>query len=164
MILDFQHDANAWVAVSFVLFAALVWFKGRKAILAMLDGKIATIRQEIATAESLRAEAQKLLKEYEHKHKAALSESEKILATARHQAEAIRVQADADLEKTVQVRERQLAERLERMKQNALEEIQRYAADLAIQATRDIIREQLDQSSKDKLIDQSIRDLDKNFH
>ena len=158
------HEATNWVAFSFFLFVVLIWFKGRKAILGALDAKIATIRAEIDTAQNLRLEAQRLFEDYEHKHQEAIREAEHVVRTAEKQAIEIRKQAELDLADTIHVREKQLKDRIDRMKQAAKEEIQQYAANLAIEATAGIIEQKLDAKAKDQLIEKAIANIGKNLH
>jgi F-type H+-transporting ATPase subunit b len=162
--MDFAHDTNAWVAVSFAIFALIVWFKGRKAILGALDQRIGVIRAEIEVAQNLRLEAQKLFDDYEEKHMEAIQDAEHVVKVAEKQAIQIRKQAELDLADTIRIREKQLNERIERMKQTAMEEIQAYAADLAIKATAGIINEKLDDKDRSQLIDQAIANIGKNIH
>lgn len=162
--MDFAHDAAAWVALSFVIFALVMWFKARKAILGVLDAKIAVIRNEIETAQNLRLEAKKLLEDYERRYFEAAREAEHVVKAAEKQAIEIRKQAELDLAELIHHREKQLQARMERMKQTAKEDIQRYAADLAVQATAGIIREKLDSQTKADLVDRAIRSIGKNLH
>ena len=159
--MDILHDTNFWVAVSFVIFAGLVIKFGRGAINALLDRRIEEIRNEIKSAEALRVEAQELLAQYQRKHRDAMQESQKIIDRALKQADSIRTQAEAGLADSMAAREKQLQERLTRMEQSAINEIQKYAADLAIQATREIIASKLDKSANDRLVEQSIKDVGK---
>ncbi len=161
---DLTVDANAWVGISFVLFAFLIWWKGRKAIVGVLDKRIAVIREDLDAAQNLRLEAQKLFESYEEKHQEAIREAEHVIRTAEKQAIEIRKQAELDLADTIHIREKQLNERIERMKQSAKEEIQRYAADLAIQATAGIINEKLDARANDQLIEKAIASVGKDLH
>ena len=50
------------------------------------------------------------------------------------------------------------------MEQSAVAEIQKYAADLAIKATTEIISEHLDKSANQKLVDAAIKDVGKHIH
>ena len=65
--MEFLQDTNVWVLLSFILFMALAYYKGKDIILGGLDAKIETIRQEIVTAENMRVEAQELLAQYQRK-------------------------------------------------------------------------------------------------
>ena len=106
------NDTNFWVLISFVIFMGVAWKYGRKSALAGLDGKIDTIKTELATAEKLRVEAQELLAEYQRKHKDALREADDIIAKAKSHAESMRAKAESDLEVTMKRREDQLQQTL----------------------------------------------------
>lgn len=157
--MDFAHDATAWVALSFVIFAFVAWWKGRKAIMAALDSKIAGVRQEIETAQNIRDEAQRLFEDYERRHKMAVRDAENVIRTAEKQAQEIRRKAESDIAESIASREKDLEERLSRMRQSAVEEMRRYAADLAIQATAGIITEKLDKAAREELIDHAVRNV-----
>ncbi len=157
-------DTGFWLLISFVIFAFILWRKGKTSFTSMLDKRIEAIKNDIQTAENLHVEAQQLLAQYQRKHRDAVKEAETIIANAEKHAHQIQVTAEKELSETMARREKQLSERLERMKQSAIEDIQSYAANLAIDATRAIILEKLDQKSSDKLVNESIKDLGSNFH
>ena len=159
-----KEPDELWVLFSFVLFVALVWFKGRKAIMGALDSKIDIIRSEVETARTLRTDAERLFQDYETKFLEATHQAEQIVRNAEAQAADLRKKADADLANAIKMREKQMEERIGRMKQSAMEDMRRYAADLAIQATAGIITEKLDKATRDQLIDQAIKDISKTSH
>jgi F-type H+-transporting ATPase subunit b len=161
---DILHDTNAWVALSFIIFAFIVYKKGKPAILRMLDARIESIRNEIASAEALRLEAQELLAQYQRKHRDAMQEAKKIIENAQAQAAQIRKEAEADLAESMERKEKQLKDRVARLEQGAIAEIQKYAAELAIQATAEIITGKLDKKASDRLVDQAIKDLPSNIN
>ena len=154
--MELLQDSNVWLVFSFLIFGTIAFKFGKGVLLSMLDKRIEAIREEIKTAENLRVEAQEMLAQYQRKHKDAVKDSEAILATAKKQAEEIKKQAEKDLDETIARREKQLAERLERMKQNAKNEILEHASNLAIAATSEIIADNLDKKSNEKLVDQAI--------
>ena len=160
----FFEDATIWVLASFIIFVGLAIALGRRTIVSMLDAKIASIRTEIANAAALRDEAQKLLLEYETKQKAAHSEAERMLSDARAQAEELHKRAEAELAETATRRETMLKERIQRMEEQAFADIRKYAADLAISATTEIIAQKLDQASANKLADASIQKISGNLN
>lgn len=157
-------DPHFWLSISFIIFIFILWKAGKKALETALDGRIDKIRQDITSAENLRVESQELLAQYERKHRDAIQEAEEVIAKAEKHAAKIKKDADSDLQEIMQRREKQLQERLDRMKHNAISEIQQYAADIAIQATTEIISTTLDKDTNMKLVDQSIKDLGKNLH
>ncbi len=152
------HEAN-WVLLSFLIFAAIAYKFGRKAILAKLDGRIDEIRKEIETAESLRVEAQEMLAQYQRKQRDAIKDAEDIIRNAKVHADKIRKTAEAELEENMKRREQLLTERLKRMEEAAIHEIQAHAADLAISATAQVIASELDKQKNEKLVDESIKSL-----
>jgi len=156
-------NTDFWVAVSFVVFASVVFKLSRKAVISALDERIEKIKTDIETAENLRVEAQELLAQYQRKQRDAEIEAAKILENAKHNADQIKKEASKELKASVRRKEKQLAERIERMKQSAVEEIQAYAADLAIEATREIIVNNLDKKSNDNLVDTAIADIKKSY-
>lgn len=149
-------STDIWVLFSFLIFFAIAWRFGKSAILGKIDSRIDEIRKEINTAESLRIEAQELLARYRRKQKDAAEEAEKITATAREHANKIVEEAKAEMKNTAKRREQQLTERLKRMEESALAEIQAHAAVLAVQATRELIAENMDKAANEKLLDQSL--------
>ena len=129
--MDFLIDTNFWYAVSFVMFAAVVWKFGWPLLIGYLDNRILEIREEIDAAESLRTEAHELLAQYQRKHRDTVQEAEEIIANAHKHADEIRAQAEEDIEEVIARREKQLEERIARMEANAIEEIKTHTANLA---------------------------------
>lgn len=157
-------DEYFWYTISFVMFVGFLWKKALPIINSLLDGRIAQIIKNLEEAENLRVEAQEMLAQYQRKHRDALQESQKIIDTAKENARQYKEKALADLETTMKAREEQLTERLERMEQNAIGHIQTYAAELAMQAARQIIEENLDKKTNVKLVDDAIKSIEKNIH
>ncbi|GJL84740.1 MAG: ATP synthase subunit b 1 [Micavibrio sp.] len=162
--MEFLSDEHTWLVISFLAFLGILWSFGKDALLSALDGRIADIQKELQTSESLRIEAQELLAQYQRKHRDAIQDAEKIIADARTGAEASRKQAEADLAKSLERREAQIKERIKRMEQSAIHEIQSYAADLAMKAATEIITDKLDKKTSEKLVEQSIKGLSTQMH
>jgi len=162
--MDFLLDTNFWYLVSFALFAAIIWKYGKPALLNYIDSRIAAIREEIETAETLRTEAHELLAQYQRKHRDAVQEAEEIINTAKKSAKDIKVKAKAEIEETIARREAQLEERIARMEVAAIEEIKTHTANLAIEATAEIIADKLDKKANQALVDQSIQAIGQKLH
>ena len=157
-------DTSVWLVFSFVIFVYILYKFGKNAITSMLDQRFESIRQDIESAVYLRIEALELLAQYERNHRDAVKESESIIANAEKHATQIKKDAEADLAESMERREKQLQERLDRMKHGAIAEIQSYAATLAIEATKEIITSELDKKANEKLVDESIQNIGKNLH
>lgn len=155
----FFNEATNWVLISFVIFAIGFWKFGLKLLLGKLDSRIAEIRKEIETAESLRVEAQELLAQYQRKQRDAAREAETIVAAAQTHAAEIQRQAESELNEMVARKEAQLRDRLARMEEVAINDIKSYAAELSVKATAEIIAKQMDQATNDRLIEQSIKSI-----
>lgn len=152
-------DSNFWVAVSFVVFAAIVFHFGKKFGVSKLDEKIESIRQELKEAENLRVEAQEMLAQYQRKQRDAEGEAKAIVSKAEEHAAKIRASAETELAASMARKEEQLAERLRRIEENAIAEIQNHAAELAVSATTQIISEALNDNVDDDLKKQTIQSL-----
>ena len=133
-------------------------------MLSKLDGRIEQVRNEITTAETLRIEAQELLAQYQRKQRDAQAEAESIIANARNHAGEIRKSAEADLNEMIDRKERQLAERLQRMEDSTKSEIRAYASELAVKATAEIIAARLDDAGNAALVEQAIKTMPANLN
>ncbi len=161
---ELLYDTNFWYVLSFIIFAGVILKFGMPALNKLLDGRIEQIKSDLAEAENLRVEAQEMLAQYQRKHRDAVQESEQILAKAKENAEKFKASAEAELEEIIKRREVQLEERLNRMEQNAINEIQAYAADLAMSAAKQIIIDNLDKKTNSALVDSSIKNIESNIH
>ena len=86
--MELFQSTSVWVLISFLIFVAFAYRKGRDGLLGMIDARIADIKKEIETAESLRIEAQELMAQYQRKLRDAKKESEQIISTAeKHRGE-----------------------------------------------------------------------------
>lgn len=159
-----SHDTNLWVTISFVVFAIFAFKLGRKSVTSKLDAKIDAIRTEIQTAESLRVEAQELLAQYQRKQRDAEKEAAQIVAQAQASAKRIHEAAEIELVETMNRREAQLQQRLQRIEQNAIAEIQAHAAELAVAATTEIINRTLDEKTAQTLADNSAQSISKHLN
>ena len=162
--MDFLTDSSIWYLISFLIFIGIAWKMGSSAITKMLDDRIELIRQEIETAESLRVEAQELLAQYQRKYRDTEKDAETIIEDAKQNAEAVRQKALEDLDKQIKRSEEQHKERLELMKREAIEEIKNTAARLAVDGTRKLITEQLDEKGRENLMARSIQNIDSSLH
>ncbi len=163
-LMSLLADGYTWYTISFVIFAFIIFKLGVPVINAALDKRIEGIKKDLDEAENLRIEAQEMLAQYQRKYRDAEIESEKIIETARENAQAYREKAEAEMNELINRREEQLKDRLKRMEQNAIAEIKAYAADLAMNAANQIIIEKLDKSTNAKLVKQSIANIEANIH
>lgn len=153
-----------WVAISFVIFMALLWKKIVAAFTGMLDARTEKIRQELDEAQRLREEALALLSSYQRRQRDAQKEAEEIVAHAKEEAERLARQAAADLEASLKRREAQAVDRIAQMEASAMQEVRALTVDLAIAASRKLLSENLPQSQQDALVAQAISELPKHLN
>lgn len=164
MIEWLSHDSTPWVLFSFIAFVVIVYKLAGKTIVGKLDAKIEEIKREINEAENLRVEAQELLAQYQRKQRDAEKEAEAIIKNAEAHAVKIREKAEADFSQLMVRKEEQLAERLKRIEDNAIADIQNHAAELAVRATSQIIEETLSSDVDKKLKEKTIASVAQNLN
>ena len=162
--MEFLHEPEFWVAVAFVILVGLAGKKIVDAVGRMLDERGAKIRAELEEAERLRAEAEKLLADYQRKQREALRDAEAILGAAREEAARLRKEAEASLEAHLKRRERAAVEQIAQAEAHAVAAVRNRAIELAIGAAKLALAESLDAVRAGALIDQSLADLEKRLH
>ncbi len=151
-----------WVAVSFVLFiAVLVYFAVPRKIIGALDRRADNIQQELAEARRLREEAQSILADYQRKQRDAEQEANDIIAQAEREAQAYAEDARQQFEDMLNRRVQMADEKIARAEAQAVAEVRSKAVDASIEATEQIIAEKLDQEKARDLVNESVEQVKK---
>ena len=168
-----MHDAPAsifataefWVAISFFVFVALIlYYKVPGLVTGALDKRAADIAKELDEARRLREEAQALLASYKQRQAEAMKEADSIVAQAKVEAERLAEETRAAMEAQV-VRRQQLAEdKIRQAETQALAEVRAAAADVAINAARDVIATKVDAAKDGQIVEKSIAELASKLH
>lgn len=149
-----------WVAVSFVLFLALlVYYQIPSKLVKALDDRADRIRFELDEARRLREEARQILADYERKQRDAEKEAEDIVASARREAEVYADESRKALSESLQRRLKLAEEKIARAEEQAIKEIRSKAVDAAVAAAEVLIARELKDKSAESLVDKSIRDV-----
>lgn len=144
-------ESKFWVLIPVILFFALLLWKGAfRAMGGGLDNRAEAIRSELDEARRLREEAQALLASYQRKKADAEEQAEEIVERARREAEAMAARARADLADRLQRRAEQSEARIANAEAQALAEVRARAADLAIDAAKDLASTKLTAADKTK--------------
>lgn len=162
--MEIFQSSDTWYIISFLVFLVVAWKVGKSAFLSMLDTRIETIKKDIETAESLRIEAQELLAQYQRKYRDCLKEAEAIIDEAKENAEALKTKSQEEIEEQIKRAEEHHKQRLDLMKQEAIQEIRTHAAMLALEGTRKMISEELDEDTRSRFFEQSIQNIDKSLN
>lgn len=152
-------DPTFWVAVSFVLFVALVakmvWRKATTA----LDARADEIRRRLEEAQNLREEAQAAKANYQRLQRDALKEAEAILAHAREEAKRMREDAAVKLETALARREQLAIEKIAAAETKALQDVREQMVDLAMAATRQLIVSNIDDKGRSRLVADAVAEI-----
>lgn len=151
-------DSNFWVLLSTVIFAIIVWKKGRLPILGVLDNRTARIKKELDEAERLRIEAQDLLSESQKKHRDAIQTAQKIIDNAQQTAKRLEETSRTKLEESLKRREEQLLDRIARAEAAAIQELRDQAADIATRTAEVLLEDALNKKGG-KLVDDAIAEI-----
>ncbi len=155
----FLESAETWVAVAFVIFLVGLAKPIKKMLTGTLDKRTEAIKLELDEAQRLREEAQHTLAEYQRKQRDALKEAEGILAEAHEEAGRIEAAAAERTAELLRRREQQALDMIAAAEAQALADVRGLAADVAIEATRQLLVDATKADGGDAMIDQAIQDL-----
>ena len=157
--MELLHNPNYIYAFAFVVFWMLIYVFARKPILQWLDGEIAKITAELNIAHELRAEAEAVLADCKAKQAKAEREAQVIVNMAKQQAEAMRKEADAELEATL-IRQQQLTtERIQIAQEKAINVVRDAAVTMGMELAHRALTENLSQDDAAKLVEQAINEI-----
>jgi F-type H+-transporting ATPase subunit b len=145
-------NESLWVALSFVVFVALVWKKAGSAMSAALDKRGEDIRNNLEEAKALREEAQTELKKYQRLQREATNQAKDIIANAEKAALQIEESAKKNAEASIKRRKDQAEAKIKALEVEATQDIRNRAAQLATAAAADLIRENMDQAAASNLL------------
>ena len=158
-------EAEAWVAIAFVIFLCLLVYLGaHRRVIDGIDQRKARIQAELDEARRLREEAQALLAEYQRKHGEADREAEAIIASANVEAERLAAEGKARMEDFVTRRTKMAETKIAQAEAQALAEVRSAAADAAVAAAEKILSTATKGKIADDLVARGIADLRKRFN
>lgn len=153
-------DSTFWVAVSFLIFFFIVWkVGGFKAMLGGLDSHGQKIAEELAEAQRLREDAQKLLAEYEAKRQAAEAEAASIVAAAKDEAKRLAADAESKLADFVARRTKSAEQKIAQAEAQATSEVRAAAAELAAKAAEQVLKKQMAGKSGADMLVASLKEV-----
>lgn len=145
-----------WQVANVLLLLAVLIYFARKPVLGYLASRRDTIEKNLESSAQLLAESERKLAEWNRKAAGLDQEAETIRASTLRAAEAERDRILADARVTAE-RIRQAANAVaERELRTAQESLRREAADLAIELAAKILREQVNDGDRNRLVDEFI--------
>lgn len=153
------------VLIGFLLFIAILFYFNVPSMLGgMLDKRAEGIKSELDEARALREEAQTLLASYERKQREVQDQSDRIVAAAKADAEAAAEQAKVDLQASIARRLQAAEDQIGSAEQKAVKAVRDTAVEVAIAAAAETIGKTMAAADANKLIDDSIGEVERQLH
>tara|TARA_B100000029_G_scaffold107593_1_gene98695 strand:+ start:751 stop:1242 length:492 start_codon:yes stop_codon:yes gene_type:complete len=152
-----SFDATFWVAISFILFIALIfYFKIPVVINTTLSRQIDEIKKELGEAEKLKDDAKNLLGEYEDKISKSKNEIKKIIDDASKESEKNVLEMTKNFHSAMDRKKNAMNLKIELMKEEAFKETKNQSISIALEAVEKIISSSIDRKKLDKLFNDDL--------
>jgi F-type H+-transporting ATPase subunit b len=147
---------HVWEWLNLALLLGVLFYLGRKPVLAFFGDRRSRIEKELESAESLLREAQVRLAEWSARAAGLDGEMEQIKRVAREAAEQEAARVVADAHATADRIRRDAASAVEREAARARARLRQEAADLAVASAEGLLREQVQPADGDRLFDEFV--------
>ena len=152
-------DETAWVAIAFLLFFVLVWKKGKKAILSLLDERSLLIEKELNEAKSLKEEALEELRLALQNQKNVSDEAENLIKNAKENAKKIQEEANLKSLEMIKRKEEQAKQKILSLEADAIRNIKEITSNIVIESSKTYIKQKLDNKENINLISKSSNEI-----
>ena len=154
-----DYGLQIWTLVAFVVLLALLVKFAFKPIAVALDRRGAAIKASLDEAEKQRADAKKLMEDYQKQVAQARAEAGKIIEEARVLSEKVRKELvdKANAESGALVQRAQ--EEIVRQKEKGIQELKDTVANLSVQIASRVIEKEVNEATHRQLVDKLITDL-----
>ncbi len=159
------QNPTFWVAVAFVIFFALLWRAGSLAkVSRSLDERAVKIAKDLADAQSLRAEAENLMREYEAKRKSVESEAQAIIHSAKVDADRLSQETETKLNDFVKRRTAAAEAKIAVAETQAYADVRLAASNAAVAAVEIVLKKHISGKEGDKHINHAIKEAATHFN
>ena len=156
------NNTDFVVAISFVIFVLiLIFLKVPNKIGSLLDERAVSIKNEIDEANKILEDSKSVLAEMEREHKINIQKAEKIVEESEERAKNIISNAKIEAKELIENKIRAAQEQLKSNENNLIKNITEKAINEAIKRAEIEIDLKKDKKSGEKIISESINDLDK---
>ncbi len=152
-------DETAWVAIAFLLFFVLVWKKGKKAIISLLDERSLFIEKELNEAKSLKEEALEELRLALQNQKNVTDEAENLIKNAKETAKKIQEEANLKSLEMIKRKEEQARQKILSLETEAIKNIREITSNIVVESSKTYIKNKLDNKEKNNLISKSLNEI-----
>ena len=156
-----DHGLQIWTLVTFLVLLVLLTKFAFKPIAQALDRRGETIKKSIDEAAQQRADAKKLMDDYQKQLAEARNEAGKLIEEARQLGEKVRKEVvdKANVEATAIVQRSQ--EEIVRQKEKGIQELKDTVASLSVQIASRVLEKEINEGAHRQLVDNLISDLSK---
>ena len=152
-------DPQFWVAVSFILFIAAIFNPVRKILTSSLDAQIKDIKNKIDEVENLKNEAQKALDELKERETKVEKEIQDLNLESEKRIAELKDISTTKLTDQIEKRKILAENKIEQLVRDTNNSIKNYISSVAIQATKNILIQNLNKDKKSALIEESITEF-----
>ena len=152
-------DPQFWVAVSFILFIAAIFNPVRKILTSSLDAQINDIKNKIDEVENLKNEAQKALDELKEREAKVEKEIQNLQSESEKRIVAFKDTSASKLTEQIEKRKILAENKIEQLIRDTNNSIKNYISSVAIEATKNILIQNLNKDKKSALIEESITEF-----
>ena len=152
-------DPQFWVAVSFILFIAAIFNPVRKILTSSLDSQIKDIKNKIDEVENLKNEAQKALDELKERETKVEKEIQNLNLESEKKIAELKDISTSKLTDQIEKRKILAENKIEQLVRDTNNSIKNYISSVAIEATRNILLQNLSKDKKSALIEESITEF-----
>jgi F-type H+-transporting ATPase subunit b len=152
-----------WEVVTFLILLFLLYWFVWPSIRDQIRQRQESIERAIDEAEQTRREARELLEDYRRQIEEAREEARQIREDARQQGEAQRERAKREAREETERMIKSAREDIRRERESALREVRSEVADMIVQASEQIINRSIDRDEHERLITQSLDELEAEF-
>ena len=152
-------DPQFWVAVSFILFIAAIFNPVRKILTSSLDAQIKDIKNKIDEVENLKNEAQKALDELKEREAKVEKEIQNLNLESEKRISELKDISTTKLTDQIEKRKILAEIKIEQLVRDTNNSIKNYISSVAIEATRNVLLQNLSKDKKSALIEESISEF-----
>ena len=152
-------DPQFWVAVSFILFIAAIFNPVRKILTSSLDAQIKDIKNKIDEVENLKNEAQKALDELRERESKVEKEIQNLKLESEKRIAELKDISTTKLTDQIEKRKILAENKIEQLVRDTNNSIKNYISSVAIEATKNILIQNLNKDKKSALIEESITEF-----
>ena len=152
-------DPQFWVAVSFILFIAAIFNPVRKILTSSLDAQINDIKNKLDDVENVKNEAQKALDELKEREAKVEKEIQNLKLESEKRIVAFKDTSASKLTDQIEKRKILAENKIEQLIRDTNNSIKNYISSVAIEATRNILLQNLSKDKKSALIEESITEF-----